>query len=477
MDSIVWKSNKKLGDEDRLTKFRLITHRSKIIASSSSSSSSSSIDDDDDDDDLKLILPLCIPPDLKTVFRCKLVCKKWYRIISSGCFVRSFLNYHQHFPNITKISHFVPQFPKMHLFPPFLHKIHQIKECLAISKDNHRNNIVHDVVDNDDDHNISVIASFNDLLLCQLGQSGYYCICNPLTREYVILPRTPNRIINHLKKTIIVGFVCDSDYLTLNHKTNKNGDVVVDHVTVNPRYNYTILFMYTPLHWISERATLRQFSSLTNQWHDSIIDVPLPKHYSLMYTDYACVVPMTFVQGMWFWLNSCSSKLCIYNPQSATLLNPIQLPPGQDGTLGMHVLGVCQGFLRFFHLTKSYTENDIFVHVWELKDFNSGRENWSLKHQLPLYLLGNLWKPYVTQQYTEGDYHKRYNLSALAVDSNDTDIVYIELGDHREILSCNIGKREMKQFQPGPFVRRYCQVFPVMTPPWPTPIRLRQLSE
>ncbi|KAM7270958.1 hypothetical protein ACFE04_030172 [Oxalis oulophora] len=471
MDSMVWKS--KLGDEDQPAKFCMTPHRSKIITSTSSIN--------DNDDDLKLILPLRILPDFKSVFRCKRVCKRWYRIISSDYFVRNFLNYHQdvqHFPNIAKISHFVPQFPNMHLFPLFLHKIHQIKECLAISKDNHKNDLVHDVVDNDDDHNISVIASFNDLLLCQLGQSGYYCICNPLTTEYVILPRTPSRIINHLKKRIIVGFVCDSDYLTLNHKKkNKNGDVVVDHVTINPRYNYTIVFMYTPLHWISKRATLRQFSSLTNEWHDSIIDVPLPKHYTLTYTDYACVVPMTFVQGMWFWLNSCSSKLCIYNPESANLLNPIQLPPGQNGTLGMHVLGVCQGFLRFFHLTKSDTEDDIFVHVWELKDFNSGGEIWISKHQLPLYLLGNLWKPYVTQQYTEGDYHKRYNLSALAVDSNDTDIVYIELGDHREILSCNLGKREMKQFQPGPFVRRYCRAFPVMTPLWPTPIRLRQLSE
>ncbi|KAM7264368.1 hypothetical protein ACFE04_002051 [Oxalis oulophora] len=373
-------------------------------------------------------------PEPKSIFRCNLVCKYWYHIIYNYNNINININI-----NNKIISHFVPQFPKLeqHNFPVFL-----------------------DDVNNDV---VKVIASCNDLLLCRLSECSY-CICNPLTKQYVTLPPTdPIKVIGNKHGRLSVGFMFD----------NRNDD--------DDKINYTVVFICAP----SRTIRLREYSSLTKRWRDYVVDsLPRPTAYPIGFDVRGDTVDkMFFNKGMWFWYNWKTRHVCCYDPRNTERPFPgsFKAPGAGFGAVGSGVLGVCRGVLRFSQLARVgqvdvnkskriwrpvyETESDdevkrkIIAKVWELKDLNSGE--WSLVHEVYLNQLGDLWHAGVTRTTYN---HERstigYRLSAKVIDPNDTDIIYITVGADCNIVSCNFREMEMKLFQAGPFVPGHCDIFP-----------------
>ncbi|KAM7271960.1 hypothetical protein ACFE04_031174 [Oxalis oulophora] len=411
-------------------------------------------------------------PEAKYVIRCNLVCKNWYRLISSTCFIQSFLNHHHHHRNNinNKISHFVSQCPKsqQNHFPAFLVKDKGIRESKSI------NNI----------DEVTVVASCNDLLLCRLqrkrgkyciGTGGLYCICNPLTKEYAILP--PTHPITFSR--VLVGFDCDDYYLSNNNNNNNdddddNGERRGGHdhsssVMINPDYNFRIVLIWnTP----DGKMRTRQFSSQTKEWRDSCFtNMPEPRPDPFNDSPEYMERVISY-KGIMCWLDHIS-HICIYDPQNITTLLYI-VPTPRPLDLGISAIGFCHGVLRIFLLTDDFEGDEVqfLANVWELKDLYSGE--WSLVHSFPLYL-DNLWDSgirmpiYGTLSLDQ--------LQILTIDPNDPDIVYLLVDVDRNILSCNLREMKIEQFQAGPFVPELSYIpihgliYPVMAPMWPTPIR------
>ncbi|XP_071722553.1 uncharacterized protein [Rutidosis leptorrhynchoides] len=181
-----------------------------------------------------------------------------------------------------------------------------------------------------------VVASCNDLLLCRIRilsrKRTVYCICNPLTRQYAILPPRPNQIIS---KNVLVRFMCDP-YISY----KKNEQQHWDHAVINPNYKYRVVFVY--LH--SERLlglitniTVREFSSETNEWTDRNINL-LADHqspFSMIQDEH--IDNLIFHKGMGFWISNFQSNICTYDPQNIPILRVSKLPRCLTGP----VLGIC----------------------------------------------------------------------------------------------------------------------------------------
>ncbi|KAM7270472.1 hypothetical protein ACFE04_029686 [Oxalis oulophora] len=391
-----------------------------------------------------LIDILCRLPEAKSVVKCHLVCKNWYRILSSTRFFKNFINRNNNKNGrcviLNKLSHFVLE----DYFPSFL------STALAAQG-----------LDNIDVHDVSVIGSSHDLLLYRLSKT-MYCVCNPFTMEHVILPYTNpinTTVVNGIMaNSLVVGFLCDDDDDYSYHS-----------------YNYTLVFITTP---IRNEITIRHYSSPTKEWHHtSINDLPNSSDYAL--NKPRC--SMVFYKGMGFWIGH-TSKICVYDPLNITThLYTIQPPAGHG--LMRHILGVSQGSLKFIHLKYSdrgHEQVDIIAKVWELKDDNLNHESgeggeWSLVHEVCLNQLRDIY-PLSVMKDNLGDVIT--TLELLAIDPNNADIIYIKVSDLLDIsiISCNLRGNEIKQFQAGFFKPWYLKTFAVMAPLWPTPIRIRSLA-
>ncbi|KAM7273374.1 hypothetical protein ACFE04_028038 [Oxalis oulophora] len=409
----------------------------------------------------------------KSIVRCKLVCKRWSALIS---LTQSLLNH----PRIhRKLSHFVPQCPKSQLdqFPVFLAKDKVIRKSIGISK-----------IDD-----VTVLSSCNDLLLCRLGDT-HLCVCNPFTKHYAMLPRIPHQFRN-VHPSFVVGFDCQSNYLSYTNNKRKNGGRrhVNDDDHINANYNFRVVLIYTcsleeqddgeeidVLDAMPKGIQVREFSSNTNQWRDHLIlDMPRQHRY-LLRNPFESVIRMYFHKEMGFWHLSGPNSVGIYNPRNTTLSKFKN--PGSPGLLvGSYILGVCQDSLRFFQLTDASRNDkvDIYATVYKLKANNfsnnididswAGGGEWSLLYNVSLHELGDIWHSGF-RKYGPGKWDTIYTMSALAIDPNNPDIIYIRVGNDDAVVSCNLQKKEMKKIQAGPFEPWIYDVFPVMSQQYPTPM-------
>ncbi|KAJ4842284.1 hypothetical protein Tsubulata_023809 [Turnera subulata] len=119
-------------------------------------------------------------------------------------------------------------------------------------------------------------------------------------------------------------------------------------------------------------------------------------------------------------------------------------------------LSVCRGFLRLMKIYIPYYRRGTVMMVWELKDGRSG--NWSLEHNVNLDLLMNKKSTHISS----------FGLSCHPTDPN---IVYFK--ENHDIIYCNLqtGAWEIVSQTPSNIDTNNSDiVFPVVLPPWPTPI-------
>ncbi|KAM7271886.1 hypothetical protein ACFE04_031100 [Oxalis oulophora] len=349
-------------------------------------------------------------PEAKHVFRCKLVCRNWNRIISTH-FAISFINHHQNITHPNKISRFVPTFTKIEG-----HTIRSLRHLKVKADDKYNYDFLAFLatkgnVDIDDD-GVRVLGSCNDLVLCRLSQTKY-CVYNPTTKQYVILPPfDPIDVIN------IVGFVCDDDD------------------SYAGQGNYRVVFATT---YAEPEFRIHEFSSRSKEWRKiCILDVPGVDKYQ----------PVGSVNKM---------------------LRNIEPPVWEEDDFGQRrniSYQVCQGSLRLFQLNCHIQgrQVNIIAKVWELKDFNYDSDvggEWNVMHKVCLRRqLFHLWPSVVKKVVRKAGGFMPNKLMLLEIDPNDIDIIYIGVGNAKGIVSCNLREMEMKWFQSDPFTPWFYTVFP-----------------
>ncbi|KAJ7955273.1 F-box protein [Quillaja saponaria] len=138
---------------------------------------------------------------VKSLFRSKAVCKLWYRLSSEKYFGQLY--------NEVSIRN-----------PMILVEISQSSESKSslICVDNSRG--VSDISLDFLKDRVKIRASCNGLLCCSsIPDKGVYYVCNPMTREFKLLPKSRERPVTRFHpdgEAVLVGLACDSTYQKFN---------------------------------------------------------------------------------------------------------------------------------------------------------------------------------------------------------------------------------------------------------------------
>ncbi|KAK9986042.1 hypothetical protein SO802_030993 [Lithocarpus litseifolius] len=305
----------------------------------------------------------------RSALQYKSVSKRWYSLISHSEFVRRSIHHHHRH-----------EFSKSHS-DPFTLALYYDRNILALPFHNSED-CGGDRIDFLDflpcirkNYPFYIEASYNDLLLIRsevdpnstaLQGICEYCICNPLTKQWITLPH-----IRLCRNRIMVGFVCDP------YSCDKEQGCIN-----NAYYRYKVVRIYPPT---PTKLRLEIFSSDTGKWCDSnvIVSSPSPgyrrfnsfKMKSLRAGVVAC-------NGKLHWLDTDAEDMIkgflVFDPfNDAERLSYIN-PPIEFLPKGCVSFGVFQGHFRMFQMFRA---NPYHFDVWELEDYGNA-DTWCLKHKV-----------------------------------------------------------------------------------------------
>ncbi|XP_057498032.1 uncharacterized protein LOC130782661 [Actinidia eriantha] len=191
---------------------------------------------------------------------------------------------------------------------------------------------------------VYIVASSNGFLLCSIERKPqmHYCVCNPLTKEWVALPK-PLKIY----KYVALAFICKGNHTSLDgvHFT------VVRAGVSNPRKRSTELEVET-------------FSSDTGEWKESTVLCTSP--FSLAVSNR----PGFVVDKIIYW-KDLRSLLVAYNP-TKKCVDLIELPgDAQNGVCWGELFGLSEGVIHYAR------HNNFYLEVWVLK-----KAQWERTHKL-----------------------------------------------------------------------------------------------
>ena len=414
----------------------------------------------------------------RLALQCKSISKRWYSLISDPSFIRGFCHRHRKYSDPFAL---LLRYRENILFVPsensdlYLGGFDFLNFLPCIERPRKK-------------FPYRIEAAFNDLLLvCRDVQLMHsvpcfteYYICNPLTKQWLMLPSRSTTIV-------LVGFICepysDKELAIGNYRYK-----VVRWICPSPESNTSELQMEI-------------FSSETGEWSDFVVSLPRGWRFNrtdtgecssfptLGFTDNinsimerACVVACN---GMLHWLHRNKKdkmiKGVVFDPFNE---NPEQCfgyidPPIEflrDGD-DHFSFGVFQGRLRIFQsafhafeFSNELAELDCFC-VWELEDY-SNAGTWCMKHKVyfkdmdsePPDLIRRVRKYFWKVQF-------------LAFHPKDGEIVFLRFSNY--IVLCNMRTMVLKIIDRGKgldgndchsiFVRAN-SVFLLGQPSWPTPI-------
>uniref|UniRef100_A0A2N9FAG2 F-box domain-containing protein n=1 Tax=Fagus sylvatica TaxID=28930 RepID=A0A2N9FAG2_FAGSY len=382
--------------------------------------------------------------------QCKSVSKRWYSLISDPYFIRSFIH-HRHCHKFGEFSE------------PFT--------LLLMRKDN----IIHLPSDNSElsldcgrdgfdflnflpcikraRRNYRIEAAFNDLLLVcsEVSRDGFceYYICNPFTKEWLMLPRPPYMSMG--RTAAMVSFICEKYY---------SYDKDLQECITNVKYRYKVVCC------ITSELKMEIFSSETGEW--SSLVVSSPREFGPIPHGVAC-------NGMLHWVND-NKGLVVFDPfiENAEL-RYIDLP--FEFTKHSFSIGEFQGRLRIFQ----FLREALFFSVWELEDYgNKGK--WCMKHKV--YLNQMISEHVMLVEIAEKSSRQ---IEFLAFHPKEGELVFLQFRNY--VVLCNMRTMELKeagQLHRSEILEQFLRarsgrffllheppvqsVFLLGQPSWPTPI-------
>lgn len=201
-----------------------------------------------------------------------------------------------------------------------------------------------------------IVGSSNGILLCCpdfLEKNSHFVVCNPVTREYNVLPR-PHKVY----RCVALTFIC---------KGNDGGRASLD------RINYEILRVGNPnSRSFSTTYEMETFSSLTGEWKLSHLVSLLP--FNLHWTN----VPGFVLDDVIYWKDE-REFLLVYDrskaEDQAENMQRLELPRDDKKITLTFCMCTCEGKIHYVRST-----NGCHIEVWSLLDYK--RAEWVLLHKV-----------------------------------------------------------------------------------------------
>lgn len=272
---------------------------------------------------------------VKSLFKTKCVCKNWYKLISEKYFSKLYNEI-----SVRNLMVLVETAEPFLGSRPSLILVDNLRGVCEFSLD-----FIKD--------RVKIRASCNGLLCCSsIPDKGVYYVCNPMTKEYRLLPKTRERPVTRFYpdgEATLVGLACNISTHTYN--------VVLagHHRSFGHRPDRTFMCMV----FDSESNKWRKFVTL----HDD--------HFTHMNRN-----QVVFINGALHWLTaSCSSVLVL--DLSSEVWRKIRLPDQVTcGGRNRMCLLESDGRLSVIQIS------DVWMSIWVMEDYE--REEWDMVDRVSL---------------------------------------------------------------------------------------------
>ncbi|KAL6532520.1 hypothetical protein OROGR_014490 [Orobanche gracilis] len=282
-----------------------------------------------------IVLQILARLPIKTLFRTKCVCKLWYQMISDKYFTKLYNGFSIRNPMVlVEISN-----PSSESKPSLI-LVDNLRGVSEFSL-----NFIKD--------RVKIRASCNGLLCCSsIPGKGVYYVCNPMTKEYRLLPRTRERPVTRFYpdgEATLVGLACDLS-------TQKYSVVLAGyHRAFGHRPDRTFICMV--------------FDSESNKWKKFV--TLQDEHFTHMNRN-----QVVFTNGALHWLTASGGSVLVLD-LDLEIWRKIQLPDQVMCGGGNRVyLLELDGKLSILRIS------DVWMSIWVMEDYE--REEWCLVDRVSL---------------------------------------------------------------------------------------------
>ncbi|CAI0501123.1 unnamed protein product [Linum tenue] len=367
----------------------------------------------------------------RSVLRCKSVCKRWNSLISTPDFLPDFLRR-------------IATHGSEDEFPLLFPQSQQETMGFLPIPDKYR-------------PRFRVLASCHDLILCGLTTRDYvenwFYVCNPFTKQWVILPLAPNRGEALRSQRIMVGFVCQPCYSYCGFK---------DQVLIDSQFKFRVVILYE-----NGGAV---FCSESGKWVDRF------NHFQEGYGHFVTSdshITLPSFDGKVYWKDDDSRQLVGFDPFDiggvVETIDFSELYSHSPQLVCRFDIGVSKGSLHMI-VAEQLEGDDSSVDglsVWRLE----GKKNWKLENRMSLRsILGR----FNLQKNNRGGLMNSLEVKGvLGMHPSKPEIVYLAYANFGACyaVSCNFKSEELELCGTSTLESRFCwNVFQPEVPFWPTPV-------
>ncbi|XP_050213318.1 uncharacterized protein LOC126664804 [Mercurialis annua] len=354
----------------------------------------------------------------QSVLMYKSVCKRWFDLISSLDFVSGFIAHQTRNPpkqtELLLCSYGVPR--NLSPLPNYLQLSLSFLPCYDHGKP----------------QNVQIAGSSYDLCLC-LDMDKFLCyICNPFTKDWVVLPPLP-------RKPLLAGFICDPYDGSVGINSDFKYEVVAVLEEYGPNQNSPTA---------EKMIRGKFFSSESRVWSDISSSFAV----NVMLNDYPLISPAVPYGKMVYW--PAKNGIIIY----ITYINRsfFFLP---TRTTRPFTFRMCLGLSCDSLWTCQINQN--WALIWKMdfvrKEMVLNKVDLS-KMNMPLEIRNSF--------FTTG-LRRGFHGEILALSPNDPDVIYLTV-DNSFVVSCNL--RTGTWYDCGTLDRNLANVVMLSVPYWPTPV-------
>uniref|UniRef100_A0A5B7CEN8 F-box domain-containing protein n=1 Tax=Davidia involucrata TaxID=16924 RepID=A0A5B7CEN8_DAVIN len=384
-----------------------------------------------------LLLEILVRLPVKSIFRFKCVCKHWLSLISHPSFARSYIS--------RRINGLSPSFRILYRYiyvSDFQEILHRLRPDVYISQ-NFSVLFLSSFEEQQRADQFKVLASSKGLLLCCLLGPLVYYVCDPVTRQWVCLPRARHNVPTHHPIYFGEGLVS---------RVNEE-NVVTSYKVVR-------------VEWLpgeSKFINLETFSSETGYWKGLRLFCSQPVRLLMRGGG-----PFLF-NGIMHWFTYEHGMVAFDPYKNAKQCRLIKLPDDRNIESEYKYDGLyrlcngCQGHLRYFEVAPEASEYFCFS-MWVLKDYEE--VEWCLEHQVTRC---DIWSD--DPNLSGSLLHVTF--VPLAFHPFSLDVVYLRCVERSCIASYNFQTKQLEvSCHPIGSIEdlSWRVVIPFVLPMWPTPV-------
>ncbi|XP_010267910.1 PREDICTED: F-box protein At5g49610 [Nelumbo nucifera] len=288
----------------------------------------------------EVVLQILARLPIKSLFRCKSVCKLWYRLPSNKYFIQLYNEVSSKNPMVL-----VELIKSFYVKSSFI-CVDRLRGVSEFSLD-----FLND--------RVKVRASCNGLLCCaSVPNKGVYYVCNPLTREFKLLPRTRERPMTRF------------------HPDDEATLVGLAFNVSNQKFNVVLAGFYRPFgHRPLDSFVCVVFDSETNTWRKSISS--RSDEFTHMNRN-----QVVFANGSLHWLTYSCLYILVFDLDNE-VWRKISLPGEVIARSGnrVHLLEL-DGSVSIIQISEAW------MNIWALKNYE--REEWCTVDKVSLRCIRGL---------------------------------------------------------------------------------------